>query len=166
VSTTPRRIRTAFLVAGALAPVAAGGVYAAGVSAHGSAAAVRNSLAQAEDVVGAKGKELTLSRVTIPAGAQLPLHHHAGTQIAHIERGTLTYTVKTGEVRVMKGEADVKPKLVHRISAGQTGKIHAGEWIVEQPTVTHTAGNNGKTKVVIYLASLVPAGSPPSIPVQ
>jgi quercetin dioxygenase-like cupin family protein len=102
--------------------------------------------------------------VLIPAGAQLALHHHAGTQVAYIDRGVLTYTVKAGSVTVRKGPADGKSTVVRKIGAGQTGQIRAGQWIVEQPTTIHQAANQGSAAVVVYLASLFPIGSPPSIP--
>ena len=107
-----------------------------------------------------------MSRVTIAPGAQIALHHHPGTQLAYIERGVLTYTVRDGSVKVMKGAADTSPILVRRIRAGQTGKIHAGEWIVEQPSTIHRARNDGKVAVRILLATLFTNGSPPSLPVQ
>ena len=42
------------------------------------------------------------------------LHHHAGTQIAYVQRGTLTYFVKTGTVKVFRGAADQHPRVVRR----------------------------------------------------
>ena len=65
------------------------------------------------------------------AGAVIPLHHHTGTQVAYIDAGTLTYTVKTGSVPVYKGAADGTQKLVRRITAGAaigtaTGAINTG----------------------------------------
>lgn len=57
-----------------------------------------------------------------------------------------------------------RPKLVRRIKAGQTGRIGAGRWIVEQPNEKHHAANRGKRPVVIYLSTLFRKGTPPSIP--
>jgi quercetin dioxygenase-like cupin family protein len=125
--------------------------------------AQREALAAQNDPTGGKGRTLALSRVTIPAGAQIALHHHAGTQVAYIDKGALTYTVKSGSVTVRKGPAD-KPTVVRKIGAGQTGTIRAGQWIVEQPTTIHQAANRGSAAVVVYLSSLFPIGSPPSIP--
>ncbi len=141
-----------------------GGGYAAGVS-QGNApgpAPTRAELAVSESVRGAKGRTMRLSRVTVPAGASLALHHHPGTQISNIEQGTLTYTVKTGQVRVMRGDAST-PKLVRTIRAGQTAGIRAGQWIVEQPNVIHQAANRGTTDVVITIATLFPDGAPLSV---
>jgi quercetin dioxygenase-like cupin family protein len=141
-----------------------GGGYAAGVSQGDTTAPTpkRVELAASESVRGAQDRTLRLSRVTVPAGASLALHHHPGTQISNIEQGTLTYTVKTGQVRVMRGDA-AKPKLVRTIKAGQTGQIRHGQWIVEQPNVVHQAANRGKTDVVIVLATLFPDGAPLSV---
>jgi quercetin dioxygenase-like cupin family protein len=127
--------------------------------------AVRNALAQTSSVKGAPDRTLVLSRVVVDPGAKLALHHHLGTQVAHIEAGTLTYTVRRGSVVVRKGESDQQPKTVRKIKAGQTGKIRTGQWIVEQPSDIHEAANRGSTPVVIYLATLLETGAPPATPV-
>ena len=144
----------------------AAGAYAVGASSQTPAAAKRTALAQAVDPVGAKGRTLGLSRVTIPPHVQLARHHHAGTQIAYVQRGTLTYFVKTGAVTVFRGAADQHPRVVRRVTAGKTGKVFAGEWVIEQPHVIHFGANNGSAPVVILLATLFTNGSPPSIPVS
>jgi quercetin dioxygenase-like cupin family protein len=144
----------------------AAGAYAVGASSQTPAAAKRTALAQAVDPVGAKGRTLGLSRVTIPPHVQLARHHHAGTQIAYVQRGTLTYFVKTGAVTVFRGAADQHPRVVRRVTAGKTGKVFAGEWVIEQPHVIHFGANDGSTPVVILLATLFTNGSPPSIPVS
>ena len=127
--------------------------------------AVRDALAQTSDVKGAPKRTLVLSRVVVEPGAKLALHHHRGTQVAHIEAGTLTYTVKRGSVVIRKGESDQKPKTVRTIKAGQTGKIRSGQWIVEQPSDIHQAANRGSVPVVIYIATLLETGAPPATPV-
>jgi len=150
----------------ALAAACAVGAAGAGiVIAQSSAPAPqREALAQSEKVKGAKGRTLGLSRVTIPAGASLALHHHLGTQIAFIQSGVLTYTVRDGSVTVRTGSAD-DPQVVRRIGAGKTGKIRAGQWIVEQPSDHHQAANLGSKEIVIYLSTLLKTGAPPSTPV-
>jgi quercetin dioxygenase-like cupin family protein len=128
--------------------------------------AVRNALAQSEHVRGAPDRTLVLSRVAVEPGAKLALHHHLGTQIARIQSGVLTYTVREGSVLVRRGEADRQPETVRMIDAGQTGRIRPGQWIVEQPSDIHQAANRGSTPVVIYLATLLKTGAPPSTPVS
>jgi quercetin dioxygenase-like cupin family protein len=127
--------------------------------------AIRNALAETSQVQGAPGRTLVLSRVEVEPGAKLALHHHLGTQTAHIEAGTLTYTVRRGSVVVSKGESDQDPQVVRSIKAGQTGRIRSGQWIVEQPSAIHEAANLGSTPVVIYLATLLKTGAPPATPV-
>lgn len=148
--------------AAALAAAAAIGAGTVAV-AQGGGDPVRESLAAQANPIGGKGRTLGLSRVTVPVGAKLALHHHTGTQIARIDKGTLTYKVKTGSVTVRTGAADDGPTVVRTIKAGQTGQIKAGQWIVEQPSVVHEASNRGKTGIVIYLATLLPNGDPPSV---
>ncbi|HZO06546.1 MAG TPA: hypothetical protein VFB52_09170 [Solirubrobacterales bacterium] len=127
--------------------------------------AVRNALAETSKVQGAPNRTLVLSKVTIDPGAQLALHHHLGTQVAHIMKGTLTYTVRKGSAVVSEGEADAEPRVVRTIKAGQTGRIRTGQWIVEQPSDIHEAANRGTVPVVIYLATLLKTGAEPSTPV-
>src|SRR3954467_14221870 len=114
------RVRLAIALC-AVALVGAGVVVGHVIAQSGGAAAVRTPLAQSTKVKGAKGKTLGLSRVTIPAGGTIALHHHEGTQVAYIQSGLLTYTVKSGSVAVMSGPAD-SPAVVRKISGGQTAK--------------------------------------------
>lgn len=140
----------------------AGLVLGLNAGALGAATAQRTALAQKVDPVGAKGRTLGLTRVLVPAKAQLALHHHPGTQIAYIDAGTLIYTVEKGSVTVYRGDAE-KPKVVRIIRAGQTARIDQRQWIVEQPNVIHRAANTGNGTIQIYLATLFPNGAPPSI---
>lgn len=125
----------------------------------------RTAMAQTDAVQGAPGRTMVLSKVVVDPGAKLALHHHLGTQVARIQAGTLTYTVRGGSAGVRRGESDQGPKLVRRIEAGQTAQLKPGEWIVEQPSDVHEAANRGKVPVVIYLATLLKTGAPPSTPV-
>ena len=127
--------------------------------------AIRNALAQTDQVQGAPNRTLVLSRVMVEPGAKLALHHHLGTQVARIQSGVLTYTVRRGSAVVRRGESDQQPETVRTIKAGQTAAIAAGQWIVEQPSDIHQAANNGSTPVVIYLATLLKAGAAPATPV-
>jgi quercetin dioxygenase-like cupin family protein len=153
------RIRFAFIIAALLS------ITAVAVAQQSPPTAKRVALAQAVDPAGAKGQTLGLSRVTVPPGARLALHVHPGTQTAYIDKGTLTYSVKTGSVRVYRGAADQKPKLVRRITAGHTAKIRAGQWLVEKPGVQHFAANLSDKPIVILAATLFQNGQPPAIPI-
>ncbi|MGZ4451196.1 MAG: cupin domain-containing protein [Nocardioides sp.] len=123
----------------------------------------REALAATDHPRGADARTLGLSRVTVMPGARLASHHHPGTQVAYVASGTLTYSVETGSVAVMKGAAD-DASVVRRVLAGQTARITAGRWIVEQPGEVHHAANTGSAPVVIYLATLFPDGAPASVP--
>jgi mannose-6-phosphate isomerase-like protein (cupin superfamily) len=162
VTFLPRRAALVLLLAAGLALAATLLVRPGGATSQ--ATATREALGAAVNPRGAQGRTLALARVTVPAGAVLAKHHHTGTQVAHIVEGTLTYQVASGHVDVMRqGAADAKPTRVRRIGAGQTGSIKAGQWIVEEPSVHHTASNRGTARVVIYLTSLLPNGDPPSV---
>ncbi len=127
--------------------------------------AVRSAFAQTDHVQGAPDRTLVLSRVVVAPGAKLALHHHLGTQVARITAGTLTYTVRKGTATIHKGESDQDPQLARKLTAGETGRIRPGQWIVEQPSDIHEAANRGSAPVVIYLATLLRTGAPPSTPV-
>src|SRR4051794_9381190 len=157
-----RRLRLTLILA-ALALVVTGAVAGYVIAQSGGATVTRAPLAQSTKVKGAKGKTLGLSRVTIPVNGTIALHHHQGTQVAYIQSGVLTYTVKSGGVTVYSGPADNRTA-VRKIDGGQTGTISAGQWIVEQPSTIHRAANKGKTKITIYLATLLKKGAPPSTP--
>jgi quercetin dioxygenase-like cupin family protein len=122
----------------------------------------REPLAASSEVRGAPDRSLALTRITVMPGSLLASHHHPGTQIARIANGTLTYSVETGRVRVMRGDAE-DGTFVRTIKAGETGRIRTGQWIVEQPDEVHHAANLGTEPVVIYLATLFPTGAPASI---
>jgi quercetin dioxygenase-like cupin family protein len=128
-------------------------------------APVRKAMAQTEHVQGAPGRTMVLSKVTVPAGAKLAVHHHLGTQISRVDSGTLTYTVREGKAELFEGESD-EPTKVRTITAGQTARITAGQWLVEQPSDIHQAANRGSSPVVIYLATLLKDGAAPSTPVD
>jgi hypothetical protein len=67
---------------------------------------------------------------------------------------------------VRRGESDQDPVLVRKIKAGQTFAIRSGQWLVEQPSDIHEAANKGTTPVVLYLATLLKDGAPPSTAVS
>ncbi|HSD25107.1 MAG TPA: cupin domain-containing protein [Solirubrobacterales bacterium] len=157
-----RRIRIT-LALSALALLAIGVAVGQVIAQSGGSSVTRTALAQSNKVRGVSGRTLGLSRVTIPVGGSIPLHHHQGTQVSYVQSGELTYTVKSGGVTVYRGPAD-NATAVRKISAGQTGKIRAGQWIVEQPSTVHRAANKGDSKIVIYLATLLKKGAPPSTP--
>jgi mannose-6-phosphate isomerase-like protein (cupin superfamily) len=127
--------------------------------------AARSALARSEQVQGAPGRTMVLSKVVVEPGAKLALHHHLGTQISRVAAGVLTYTVRQGSAAVNEGDAEKDPQRVRTIAAGQTARIKAGQWLVEQPSDIHEAANRGGTPVVIYLSTLLKSGAPPATPV-
>ena len=98
--------------------------------------------------------------MTIPVGAALPPHWHPGYQLARIQAGTLSYTVLTGSLVVIRpGGATLT------VEAGETVDITAGTTVVEQPRAEHSARNGGDVPVEIVLATLFEDGAEPAIPV-
>jgi quercetin dioxygenase-like cupin family protein len=139
--------------------------YAEGAARRPPAQASRTVLAQAVDPPGGHGRTLGLARVRIPPHTRLALHRHPGVQLAYVQKGTLSYTVKRGVVKVYRGNADQDPVVARRISDGRSARVHAGEWVIERPGVVHFGANHGDRPVVILLATLFRNGMPSSIPV-
>lgn len=163
----PRLRRTHGFIAVALivafvAGTALPGAFGASKQAPG---AVRTALARSDRVQGGLGRTMVLSRVVVEPGAKLALHHHLGTQISRVVAGTLTYTVRRGSATLHSGDAEADPRLLRTIQAGQTARVRPGQWLVEQPSDIHEAANRGSAAVVIYLATLLKDGAPPSTPV-
>jgi len=161
----PARRMLSVVVVVALVPAAGAAGHSLDADAQSGQAPTRESLAQVVKPPGAPGRTLGLSRVTIPPHTALAPHRHPGDQIAYIERGTLTYTVRTGVVRIYRGAADASPRLVGTVRAGETGRVRVGEWVVERQGDVHFGANRGRRPVVILLATLFTTGSPASIPV-
>jgi hypothetical protein len=161
----PARRMLSVVAVVALLPAAGAAGHSLAGDAQSGQAPTREALAQVVNPRGAAGRTLGLSRVTIPARTALAPHRHPGYQIAYIERGTLTYTVRTGVVRIYRGAADASPRLVDTIRAGETGRVRAREWVVERQGDVHFGANRGRRPVVILLATLFTTGSPASIPV-
>ena len=161
----PARRMLSVVAVVALLPAAGAAGHSLAGDAQSGPAPTREALAQVVNPRGAAGRTLGLSRVTIQARTALAPHRHPGYQIAYIERGTLTYTVRTGVVRIYRGAADASPRLVGTVRAGETGRVRAGEWVVERQGDVHFGANRGRRPVVILLATLFTTGSPASIPV-
>ena len=108
----------------------------------------------------APGQTMNLQQVEIDPGAKLPEHFHAGTQIATIKEGVLTYQVVSGSVTVLR-----KGGTTDTLSAPNTVTLRVGDTIVENESLVHYGANNGKKTVVIEVAALLHAGEPLATPV-
>lgn len=108
----------------------------------------------------APGQALYLVRYAIAPGTKLPLHHHEGTQIGLVLSGVLTYRVVSGEVPVFRTEAGGKAELLRTVHAGETARINAGEWVVEEPEDHHWGANDGTEPVLIITSALLRDGAP------
>src|SRR5947209_9307747 len=142
-------MRWAWTTPRVLVVVVAVAVCAFFVARSGTASTAGQPQAQRVDIASglpafAAGYRLSLTRAIIPAGAGFPPHRHPGMQVAFIEAGTLQFKVFRGKVHVYHGIADGSQTLIRTISSGETGSIHAGDWIVENPALWHAGSNPGK----------------------
>jgi quercetin dioxygenase-like cupin family protein len=108
----------------------------------------------------APGQTMNLQQVEIDPGAKLPEHFHAGTQIATIKEGVLTYQVVSGSVAVLHKDGSTET-----VSGPKTLKLRVGETIVENEGLVHYGANDGKKLVVIEVAALLKDGEPLATPV-
>ena len=123
----------------------------------------RQSLAEYPAPTGAPKRTLGLSRVVVMPGAKLASHHHPGSQLGYVAEGVLTYTVETGQAKLMRGPGDT-PTLVKVVKAGDTVRVRAGQWLVEEQGEVHHARNAGEVPIVIYISTLLKTGEPAAIP--
>lgn len=156
------------LPVGGLALVCSG--FGAGIAVSATAAdepapvvVTRQALAEVASPPGAPHRTLGLSKVVVMPGAKLASHHHPGAQLGYVAEGTLTYTVESGQAKLMKGSGD-DPTLVRTIDPGETVKVRPGRWLDEQQDEVHHARNAGTTPIVIYIATLLRTGEPAAIP--
>ena len=108
----------------------------------------------------APGQTMNLQQVEIDPGAKLSEHFHAGTQIATIKEGVLTYQVVSGSVTVLR-----KGGTPETLSAPNTVTLRVGDTIVENEALVHYGANDGKKTVVIEVAALLHDGEPLATPV-
>lgn len=118
------------------------------------------------EVAAAPGQSLHLARYEIAPMTDLRPHFHDGTQIGMILSGTMTYTVLTGSVPVYRHGPDGRPELVAEVSAGETRRITAGQWVVEHADAAHFGANREPVPLVIVTSSLLRAGAPLATPFE
>jgi quercetin dioxygenase-like cupin family protein len=123
----------------------------------------RQSLAEVPGPTGSPKRTLGLSRVVVMPGAVLASHHHPGSQLGYVAEGVLTYTVETGQAKLMKGPGDA-PTVIKVIKPGDTVKVRPGQWLSEEQGEIHHARNRGEIPIVIYLSTLLKTGEPAAIP--
>ncbi len=120
---------------------------------------VRRAVLGATEPENAPGQSLTLQRVTIAPNAQLPDHFHAGTQLAAIRSGVLTYNVVSGAVTLTR-----KGAAAETVAAPAKIKLRPGDVIVEPESLVHSGANRGKRPVAIDLTALLRDGAELSAP--
>jgi len=114
----------------------------------------------------APGFEMYLVRVVIPSGGSIAAHYHPGTQIAQVQRGTLTYRILEGTATVLVRGEDGGDVVAEEVTGPTTVKLGPGESVIETPDLVHEAENKGKKRITILLSTLLPTGEPLSIPVE
>ena len=106
---------------------------------------VKDVLGSDVDPPGAPGSTLTLIRYTIAPGAELAPHIHPGVQMAHIDAGTLTYTIESGTARLRRaGAAEAAP-----VTGPTTLTLEPGDTIIEPDGMVHFGANRGDVPVLI-----------------
>jgi len=160
------RVRWSVAAALAVATLAACSGHTSGASSSPSSVAspglVSKVIYASAVPAGAKGEEQYLYAVAVPPGTTLAPHTHPGTQLANIQGGTLTYTVISGTVTVIR-HAGTDQEQREQIT-GQTVDLHTGDSVIESPGMVHSAENRGSVPVRIVLSALFPKGAEMSSP--
>ena len=112
------------------------------------------------DPTNAPGQTLYLQRVLIEPHARLGEHFHAGTQVARILAGTLSYTIVKGTATITRDDGRVE-----RVSGPKKVSLASGDWIVETNALEHFGANDTDEVVLIELAALLARGAPLATPV-
>jgi len=82
--------------------------------------------------------EVTVSRVTIPAGASLPVHKHPHQRLAYVEAGHIRVT---------------------NLDTGTSAEFKPGDTIVEARDQWHTGTALGDTPTVLLVIDQAPPGA-------
>ena len=131
-------------------------------TASSTAVDVQREVMGTADPPNARGESLSMTRVTFPPGYRIPTHTHPGTQLAFVERGTLTYeVVRGGSVTIHRSDGTTQ-----RLGPGDRTKIPAGSWLVELPGVVHYGWNQTSAEVVVLTSALLGKGKPVSTEVK
>jgi hypothetical protein len=107
----------------------------------------------------APGQTLYFQRVTIPPGTALVPHFHDGVQLGRVVRGTLTYEILSGAVRVVDRDGRTET-----VAGPRTITVRPGETLVEDASLAHTGANRSRRPVVVDVAALLASGSPLATP--
>jgi hypothetical protein len=126
---------------------------------------VREVLATSK-TVNAPGYTLYLVRVTAMPGALLAKHFQPGTQDAYVVSGSVRYTVYKGVARVYHGPADAPTKPYKVITAGHSGTLVAGDWLVETRSLVHQARVTSPNPFVVLISALFETGQGLATPVS
>ena len=86
-----------------------------------------------ESIAGVEGKEIIVSRVSLPAHTELPWHWHPGEEFFYVIEGSVTLK-RRGEPDLLTGTGDaqnIAARVIHTGSTGEQGaelvifRVHA-----------------------------------------
>jgi quercetin dioxygenase-like cupin family protein len=100
---------------------------------------------------------LSVGRVVLPPGAAIPPHATAGPELLAVEAGTLEVTTGGGRASVRRGIA--APRDLDSVAS-----LASGDGVVIEPGTVAAYRNAGDGPLVLLIAALAPAGSPPGTP--
>ncbi len=132
----------------------ANGTTAADATTGTTLAVAKTVLDDLVDPPGAPGRTLTLMRYDIAPGAQLSPHIHPGLQMAHIDSGTLTYTVVSGTAQVRRAGSTADEPL----TGPTTTTLGPGDAVIELGDMVHFGANDGDVPVIITATLLTEDG--------
>lgn len=105
------------------------------------------------------GYELSLRRITIAPGGNIPAHTHPGALIIYLESGTWGYIPLAGVAQLTRAAVNGTPSPTEEMVVGSETVLNPGDWIyVEDPA--DDIRNAGDDPVVLWVAGLTRVGEP------
>jgi quercetin dioxygenase-like cupin family protein len=102
---------------------------------------------------------LSIIRITMEPGAEIPAHHHPGAVILVVEEGTFGTTMVVGEGQITRANAAGTPPPTEAVSAGDDVIMQPGDVLTYEGAV-HTMGNAGDEPLVLLAAVLLATDQP------
>ncbi|MDP9369798.1 MAG: cupin domain-containing protein [Chloroflexota bacterium] len=107
----------------------------------------------------APGLQLSLRRITIAPGGQIPAHSHPGALVIFVEAGSFGYTALGGTIQLTRAAAGGTPSPAEAMPIGTEVILTAGDSLFADDPQDDVR-NAGDDDVVILVAGLTRAGEP------
>jgi quercetin dioxygenase-like cupin family protein len=101
---------------------------------------------------------LSVIRLTLEPGAEIPAHYHPGAVVLRVEEGAFGTTFVEGEGQITRASADGTP-IAESVAAGDDLVLQAGDVLTYEGAI-HTMRNAGDEPLVLLASVLLAADQP------